>query len=59
MSNLDSVIMMAFADLIFEEVEVIETFGGYGSRPIDASLVGVVDNIVRLEASNMPRSVGT
>ena len=38
---------------------MIETFGGYGSRLIDASLVVVIDNIVQLEASNMPRSVGT
>ena len=59
MINLDSVIMMVFTDLIFEEIEVIETFGSYGSRPIDASLVIVIDNIVQLEASNMPRLVGT
>ena len=45
MSNLDSVfVVLSFTYLIFAEVEVLETFGGYRRRPLDASLVFVVDN---------------
>ena len=58
MSNLDSVFVVSFTYLICAEVEVLDTFGGYRSRPLDASLVFVVDNsavggIVHAKVSGM------
>lgn len=58
MSNLDSVFVVSFTYLIFAEVEVLDTFGGYRRRPLDASLVFVVDNsavggIVHAKVSGM------
>ena len=58
MINLDSVFVVSFTYLIFAEVEVLDTFGGYRKIPLDASLVFVVDNsavggIVHAKVSGM------